>query len=57
MVHIPGQRLVHRLCNLFIRVEIIRDRLEIGTELFGIPEIHSIPNANLSRETTEYRGG
>lgn len=57
MAHIPGQRLVHRSCNLFIRMEIVRDRLETGTKLLGLPEKHSISNANLSRERTEYRGG
>ena len=56
MGHIPGQRLVHP-CNLLIRVEVVRDCLETRTELFGLPEKHSIPNANLSRERTEYRGG
>lgn len=52
---IPAQRrpIVH--C-LLIRVEVVRDRLETGTELFGLPEKHSIPNANLSRKRTEYRG-
>ena len=57
MGHIPGQRLVHRPCNLLIRVEVVRDCLETRTELFGLPEKHSIPYANLSRERTEYRGG
>lgn len=54
---VPGQCLIHRSCNFLIRVKIIRDSLKTGTKLFRLPEKHSIPNANLSRERTKYSGG
>ena len=54
---VPGQCLIHCSCNFLIRVKIIGDSLKIGTKLFRLPEKHSIPNANLSRERTKYSGG